>query len=323
MVCGVGYDRAAELGPVASRFHDIRRVVTNLGVFDFETPDHRMRLRSVHPGVTVDEVVEATGFELVIDDDFDETRLPTDEELRLIREVHRPQRHPHGRGPRMTAHDRALHTRVCELFGVEHPIVQTGMGWVAGARLTSATSAAGGLGILASATMTFDELAPGHRRGQGPHRQALRREPARRPARHRRAHRPAHPRGRAGRLVRPGPQPRRHRQAARTPGVVTMPTVGARRHAEKVAEWGVDAVIAQGAEGGGHTGRRAHVAAAAPGGRHRRHPRARRRRLHRRPGPGRRAGLGRGRHRHGHALPADQGLDGARRGEAALPRPRR
>ena len=53
----------------------------------------------------------------------------------------------------------ALHTRVCELFGVQYPIVQTGMGWVAGARLTSATSAAGGLGILASATMTYAELA--------------------------------------------------------------------------------------------------------------------------------------------------------------------
>src|SRR5687767_8515544 len=52
----------------------------------------------------------------------------------------------------------ALHTAACDLFGVRHPIVQTGMGWVAGARLTSATSAAGGLGILASATMTYDQL---------------------------------------------------------------------------------------------------------------------------------------------------------------------
>ena len=64
VVSGVGYDRAAALGPAAARFHEIRRVVTNLGVLDFETPDHRMRLRSLHPGVTVDEVVEATGFEL-------------------------------------------------------------------------------------------------------------------------------------------------------------------------------------------------------------------------------------------------------------------
>lgn len=87
VVCGIGYDRAAALGPVAARFHEIRRVVSNLGVFDFETDDHRMRLRSVHPGVTVDEVVEATGFELAIPADVPESRLPTDGELHLIREV--------------------------------------------------------------------------------------------------------------------------------------------------------------------------------------------------------------------------------------------
>jgi acyl CoA:acetate/3-ketoacid CoA transferase beta subunit len=86
-VCGIGYDRAAELGPVAARYHEIRRVVTNLGVLDFETPDHRMRLRSLHPGVTVDEIVAATGFELVIPDDVPESRLPTDDELRLLYEV--------------------------------------------------------------------------------------------------------------------------------------------------------------------------------------------------------------------------------------------
>ena len=61
VVSGIGYDRARELGPVTARFHEIRRVVSNLGVFDFETPDNRMRLRSVHPGVTVDEIVEQTG----------------------------------------------------------------------------------------------------------------------------------------------------------------------------------------------------------------------------------------------------------------------
>ena len=86
-VSGIGYDRAAELGDWVKAHHEIRRVVTNLAVLDFETPDHRMRLRSVHPGVEVDQVVEATGFELVIDDTLTESRLPTDEELRLIREV--------------------------------------------------------------------------------------------------------------------------------------------------------------------------------------------------------------------------------------------
>ena len=86
-VCGVGYDRAAALGPFASRFHEIRRVVTNLAVLDFETDDRRMRLRSVHPGVTVDEVQAATGFELAVPDDVPESRLPTPDEIELIATV--------------------------------------------------------------------------------------------------------------------------------------------------------------------------------------------------------------------------------------------
>jgi acyl CoA:acetate/3-ketoacid CoA transferase beta subunit len=87
VVCGIGYDRAAELGPTAARYHEIRRVVTNLCVLDFDGPDHRMRLRSVHPGVTVDEIVEATGFELEIPEDLDETPVPDDDQLRLIADV--------------------------------------------------------------------------------------------------------------------------------------------------------------------------------------------------------------------------------------------
>jgi acyl CoA:acetate/3-ketoacid CoA transferase beta subunit len=87
VVSGVGYDRAAALGKPASRFHEIRRVVSNLGVFDFNTPDHAMRLVSVHPSVSVGNVIESTGFELVIPDDVPETRAPSDEELKLIREV--------------------------------------------------------------------------------------------------------------------------------------------------------------------------------------------------------------------------------------------
>jgi acyl CoA:acetate/3-ketoacid CoA transferase beta subunit len=86
VVSGVGYDRAAALGP-AGRFHNLRHVVTNLGVLDFETPDHTMRLRSVHPGVTVDDIVAATGFELAVPESVPETRAPTPEEYRLIHEV--------------------------------------------------------------------------------------------------------------------------------------------------------------------------------------------------------------------------------------------
>jgi len=87
VVCGVGYDRARKLHPAERRFHHLKRVITNLGVLDFESPDHRMRLRSLHPGVTLDELVAATGFELVIPDVVPESRLPSDDELRLIRDV--------------------------------------------------------------------------------------------------------------------------------------------------------------------------------------------------------------------------------------------
>ena len=64
----------------------MRLVISNLAVYDFETPDKRMRLQSIHPGVTVDQVVENTGFELVIEGDVPETRMPTADELALIRD---------------------------------------------------------------------------------------------------------------------------------------------------------------------------------------------------------------------------------------------
>jgi len=86
VVSGVGYDRAGELANYGGRFHNIFHVVTNLCVLDFDTPDHRMRLRSVHRGVTVDDVVAATGFELAITGDVATSRLPTDVELEWIRE---------------------------------------------------------------------------------------------------------------------------------------------------------------------------------------------------------------------------------------------
>ncbi|MBK3647029.1 MULTISPECIES: CoA-transferase subunit beta [Streptomyces] len=82
MVCGVGYDHAG-----GARFHRVPRVVSDLGVFDFATPDHSMRLASLHPGVTVEEVREATSFDLAVPDDVPTTREPTAEELRLVREV--------------------------------------------------------------------------------------------------------------------------------------------------------------------------------------------------------------------------------------------
>lgn len=147
----------------------------------------------------------------------------------------------------------ALRTRACELFGVELPIVQTGMGWVAGARLTAATSAAGGLGIIASATMTVPQLAEAigqvKDRTDKPFGVNMRTDQP-------------DIDDRLDLIIREGVKVASFAQAPskatiaklKDAGVVTMPTVGAKRHAEKVAEWGVDAVIAQGAEGGGHTG---------------------------------------------------------------------
>ncbi|MFI1617534.1 CoA-transferase subunit beta [Streptomyces lydicus] len=91
MICGVGYDSAAAAGPSATRYHRIPRVVTDLAVLDFETPDRAMRLASVHPGVTVGQVQEATGFPLVLPDEVPHTREPTAAELRLIRDVIDPE----------------------------------------------------------------------------------------------------------------------------------------------------------------------------------------------------------------------------------------
>jgi acyl CoA:acetate/3-ketoacid CoA transferase beta subunit len=91
IVSGVGPKRAKEAGPGAARYNDIHRIVSNLGVFDVKGPDDIVRLLSVHPGVSVHEVRQATGFELAQVGDVPSTREPTIEELGLIREVLDPR----------------------------------------------------------------------------------------------------------------------------------------------------------------------------------------------------------------------------------------
>jgi acyl CoA:acetate/3-ketoacid CoA transferase beta subunit len=86
MASGVGYDRARGLSGRTADFHELRCVVTNLAVLDFGGPDHSMRLRSAHPGVSVSDVAEATGFLLAAPYQVPQTRLPTAAELTLIRE---------------------------------------------------------------------------------------------------------------------------------------------------------------------------------------------------------------------------------------------
>ncbi len=87
MACGCGYDPERWAEGVRRDFVELRRVVTNLAVLDFEGPGRTMRIRSVHPGVTVEQVQAATGFELAVAPDVGETPVPTPEQLRLIREV--------------------------------------------------------------------------------------------------------------------------------------------------------------------------------------------------------------------------------------------
>lgn len=64
-----------------------RLVVSPLGVFDFEPETKGMRIRSLHPGVTLETVNKATGFELVAEGQPPVTRMPTSDELRLLRET--------------------------------------------------------------------------------------------------------------------------------------------------------------------------------------------------------------------------------------------
>jgi NAD(P)H-dependent flavin oxidoreductase YrpB (nitropropane dioxygenase family) len=154
--------------------------------------------------------------------------------------------------PTRAAHP-ALHTVICDLFGIKYPIVQTGMGWVATAELTAATSNAGGLGILASGTLTIPETDAAIGRTL-----ELTGEPF---GVNMRGDSPDLPE-RSKLLVKHGVKVASFALAPnekvvkdlKDQGLIVMPSIGARRHAEKVAAWGVDAVLVQGGEGGGHTG---------------------------------------------------------------------
>ena len=153
----------------------------------------------------------------------------------------------------MTAPHPALQTRFTELVGCRYPIVQTGMGWVSGPELTAATSAAGGLGVVAAATMSYDELVAAikgvRERTDAPFGVNMRADQA-------------DVADRIDLLVRENVRVASFAMAPKQDlikrlqdgGVLVMPSIGAKRHAEKVGAWGVDAVLVQGGEGGGHTG---------------------------------------------------------------------
>ena len=146
-----------------------------------------------------------------------------------------------------------IRTPLTELLHIRHPIVQAAMGYVSGPRLAAATSNAGGLGLIASATMTLDELRAAIKETAGrtdaPFGVNLRADTPDAAERIALII--------AGRVpvasFAQAPKPELI-AALKDAGVITIASVGARRHAEKVAGWGVDAVIATGGEGGGHVG---------------------------------------------------------------------
>lgn len=146
-----------------------------------------------------------------------------------------------------------LKTALTGLVGIDHPVVQTGMGWVAGPRLVAATSNAGGLGILASATMTLEELVAAVAKTKSltdkPFGVNIRADAG-------------DATERIDLLIREKVKVASFALAPKQDliaklkdnGVVVVPSIGAAKHAKKVAAWGADAVIVQGGEGGGHTG---------------------------------------------------------------------
>ena len=147
-----------------------------------------------------------------------------------------------------------LHTPLCELLGCRYPIVQTAMGWVAGADLVAATTNAGGFGFLAGATIAADRI-------EGEILKVKRLTDDR-------------PFGLNFHMFQPNAQQLldlavKYRVRAvsygrgpdkkvigrlRDAGIVCMPTVGALKHALKAIEMGANAITVQGGEGGGHTG---------------------------------------------------------------------
>jgi NAD(P)H-dependent flavin oxidoreductase YrpB (nitropropane dioxygenase family) len=146
-----------------------------------------------------------------------------------------------------------LSTPVCALLGVRYPIVQTGMGWVSGARLTAATSQAGGLGILAAVTLDPRAMVAAVRRVQQRTNQPF--GVNLRPDQPDLAERiTALAAERVPVVSFAGGPPSHVIERVHDAGMLSVVTVGRPRHAEKMLAAGVDVLLAQGAEGGGHTG---------------------------------------------------------------------
>jgi nitronate monooxygenase len=147
----------------------------------------------------------------------------------------------------------ALHTKLCDILGCRHPIIQTAMGWVATAELVAGTSNAGAFGFLAAATSRPEEVEESIAKIKRLTKQPfgvnfLMEQP-----------------GAADiveLILREGVKAASYSRSPnkkfierfKAAGVLCIPTVGAARHAEKAVQLGADVIVAQGGEGGGHTG---------------------------------------------------------------------
>jgi NAD(P)H-dependent flavin oxidoreductase YrpB (nitropropane dioxygenase family) len=147
----------------------------------------------------------------------------------------------------------SLHTALCDLLGCRYPIIQTAMGWVARPELVAASCEAGAFGFLAAAVMSPEQVGPAIDRVR-----ALTDRPF----------------GVNFHMFQPGAEhivdilisrkvaavsfgrgpDRKMINRFRDNGIRCVPTVGAVKHAMKMVELGVDMLVIQGGEGGGHTG---------------------------------------------------------------------
>lgn len=87
VVGGVGYDPRRWPPGVRHGHVDLRLIITDLCVLDFGGPHHAVRLRSLHPGVSLERVQEATGFPLVVEGSVPTTPEPSAEQLAIIRRL--------------------------------------------------------------------------------------------------------------------------------------------------------------------------------------------------------------------------------------------
>ena len=251
MASGVGYDPERWSEGVRRDFMELRLVVSNLAVMDFRGPNNGLRIVSTHPGVTVDQVREQTGFEIHTADQVERDPDPDRRAARHSRAA-RPARSASGSGIGLMSLA-VLETPLSKALGCRYPIIQTAMGWVATPELVAASCNAGAFGFLACATSRPEQAEADIRKVTELTDKPfgvnfLMEQPGAAEI--------------VDSIVRHGARAASYSRSPKrefidklkAAGILCVPTVGAARHAEKAVQLGADIIVAQGGEGGGHTG---------------------------------------------------------------------